>query len=361
KRVLGDFNRAFNNRVAFRLNGMYENSGSFRDQVDLNRFGINPTFTFIAGSQTQIRISYEHLRDNRVADRGIPSFHGLPADADASTFFGNPKLSFVHARVNLVSGVVDHQIGKLNIRNHTLFGDYDRMYQNFVPGSVNSDKTRVNLSAYNNATRRHNIFNQTDLTYAAKTGSVRHTLLAGAEFGRQASDNFRNTGFFNNTATSISVPFANPTIDTPVTFRQNATDADNHVQATVAATYAQDQVELSSKVQVLAGVRFDHFNLKFHNNRNGEDLGRVDNLWSPRLGIVLKPVVPLSLYGSYSVSYLPSSGDQFSSLTTVTQSLKPEKFTNYELGAKWDMQQSLSLTTAVYDLARTNTRATDPN
>ena len=108
-------------------------------------------------------------------------------------------------------------------------------------------------------------------------------------------------------------------------------------------------------------MRVDHFNLKFHNNRNGEDLSRVDNLWSPRVGIVFKPVVPLSLYASYSVSYLPSSGDQFSSLTSVTQSLKPEKFRNYEFGAKWDLRQSLSLTTAVYSLARTNTRATDPN
>jgi len=361
KRILGDVDRALSNRVAFRLNGMYENSGSFRDQVDLNRFGINPTLTIVAGKQTQIRLAYEHFRDNRVADRGIPSFHGRPSDADISTFFGNPELSFVHARVNLMSALIDHQIGNLNIRNHTLFGDYQRMYQNFVPGTVNPDETRVNLSAYNNATRRHNIFNQTDLTYAAKTGSIRHTLLAGTEFGRQVSDNFRNTGFFNNTSTSVSVPFADPTIDTPVTFRQIATDADNHVQAAVAATYAQDQIELSSKLQVLAGVRFDHFNLKFHNNRNGENLSRVDNLWSPRAGIVFKPVVPLSLYASYSVSYLPSSGDQFSSLTTVTQSLKPEKFTNYELGVKWDLNQSLSLTTAVYDLARTNTRATDPN
>jgi catecholate siderophore receptor len=226
---------------------------------------------------------------------------------------------------------------------------------------VNADETRVNLSAYNNATRRRNIFNQTDLTYATKTGSLRHTLLAGTEFGRQVSNNFRNTGFFNNTSTLISVPFANPTIDTSTTFRQNATDADNHVQANIAATYAQDQIELSSRVQVLAGLRLDHFSLKFHNNRNGDNFNRVDNLLSPRAGIVFKPVAPLSLYGSYSVSYLPSSGDQFSALTASTQTLEPEKFTNYEIGAKWDMRKSLSLTTAVYRLDRTNTRATDPN
>lgn len=361
KRILADFDRPFNNRVAFRVNGMYENSGSFRNQVSLNRLGINPTLTIVAGKQTQIRLGYEHFRDNRVADRGIPSFHGRPSNADISTFFGNPSESLVHARVNLASAVIDHQVGNLNIHNRTLFGAYRRFYQNFVPGAVNADETRVSLSAYNNATRRRNIFNQTDFTFAAKTGSVRHTLLAGTEFGRQVSNNFRNTGFFNNTSTSISVPFANPTINTPVTFRQNATDADNHVQANVAAAYAQDQIELSRKVQVLVGLRFDHFNLKFHNNRNGDNLGRVDDLVSPRVGIVVKPIEPLSLYASYSVSHLPSSGDQFSSLTSITQALKPEKFSNYEFGAKWDVRQSLSLTTAVYRLDRTNTRATDPN
>src|SRR5207249_12324161 len=68
-----------------------------------------------------------------------------------------------------------------------------------------------------------------------------------------------------------------------------------------------------------------------------------------------------TLFRSYSVSYLPSSGDQFSSLTTITQQVKPEKFNNYELGIKWDIHRDLSVTTAVYRLDRTNTRSTDPN
>jgi len=121
---------------------------------------------------------------------------------------------------------------------------------------VNADQTRVNLSAYNNATQRRNLFNQTDLNYSLKISSTRHTLSGGAEFGRQLSDNFRNTGFFNNSATTISVPFTAPTIITPITFRQNPTDADNHVTANIAAAYAQDQIELSRKFQVLLGVRF---------------------------------------------------------------------------------------------------------
>jgi catecholate siderophore receptor len=194
-----------------------------------------------------------------------------------------------------------------------------------VPGSVTADQPQVALSSYNNATDRTNVFNQTDLTAAVTTGQIRHTLLTGAEFGRQLTDNFRNTGFFNNTATSILVPYGQPTIATPVTFRQSATDGDNHLRTNVAAVYGQDQVELSRYVQVLAGLRFDRFDLEYHNNRNGETIDRPDNLVSPRAGVVFKPIAPLSLYSSYSVSYVPSSGDQFSSLTTITEQLEPEK------------------------------------
>src|SRR5262249_23295213 len=153
-------------------------------------------------------------------------------------------------------------------------------------------------------------------TYLLATGSIRHTLLSGVEVGRQLTDNFRNTGFFNNTAVSILAPYANPTISTPVTFRQTASDADNHVRTNLAAAYVQDQIELSRSVHVTAGVRFDYFDLDYHNNRNAETLRRIDHLVSPRAGIVFKPITSLSVYGSYSVSYLPSSGDQFSSLTT---------------------------------------------
>jgi catecholate siderophore receptor len=361
KRFVTDLDQPLNDKVAFRLNGMYENSDSFRKYVNLELYGINPTMTFAPSKQTKITLGYEYLRDLRVADRGIPSFQGLPADTPISTYFGNPDDSRVRAFVNLGSASLEHTMGHLTIRNHTLIGDYDRGYQNFVPGAVTSDQTQAALSAYNNATWRRNIFNQTDFTYTAFTGRIKHTLLAGAEIGRQLTENFRNTGFFNNTVTSILVPFANPTIDTPVTFRQSATDADNHLKTNLAATYVQDQVELSPHVQVIGGLRFDYFDLQYHDNRTNTDLRRIDNLVSPRAGIVYKPFTLLSVYGSYSVSYLPSSGDQFSSLTTITQQVKPEKFNNYEVGAKWDVRRGLSLTTAVYRLDRTNTRSTDPN
>ena len=361
KRFAADLDHALNDKLAFRLNGMFEDSDSFRKYVNLRRFAINPTLTFAPTSKTRIIVGYEHLRDNRIADRGIPSFLGRPAEMDISTYFGDPTNSNVHANVNVGTVTVEHEVGRLTIRNRTSIGDYNRGYQNFVPGVVSADQTQVSLSAYNNATQRRNLFNQTDFIYAVATGRIRHTLLAGVEAGRQLTDNFRNTGYFNNTATSILVPYTDPTIDTPTVFRQSATDANNHLITNLGAAYLQDQIELSRYFQVVAGVRFDHFDLRYHDNRSGTNLRRIDNLVSPRAGIIFKPATAVSMYATYSVSYLPSSGDQFSSLTSITQQAIPEKFNNYEVGVKWDLRSDLSLTAAVYRLDRTNTRATDPN
>jgi catecholate siderophore receptor len=73
KRVTGDFNRPFNDKVAIRGNVIYENSKSFRNRVDLERYGINPTLTFAPTKQTRFTFGYERFGDTRVADRGISS------------------------------------------------------------------------------------------------------------------------------------------------------------------------------------------------------------------------------------------------------------------------------------------------
>jgi catecholate siderophore receptor len=362
KRASVDVGQGLGQRVAARVNGMYENSDAFRDATTLERYGINPTLAVAAGSGTAVRLGYEFFHDDRTVDRGIPSYRGRPSEADIETYFGNPHVSYAEARVHAATATVEHSApGGVTIRNRTRFADYDKFYQNVFPGgAVDSTGTLVPLAAYNHAIGRRNLFNQTELTYGVGTGVVRHTLLAGVEAGRQSTDNFRRTGYFDDTAATMIVPFDQPTVATAVTFRQNATDADSRAVTTVAAAYAQDQVALSAHWQAIVGVRYERFNIRFNNDRTGQGLQRDDQMVSPRAGLVFKPAEPLSLYGAYSVSYLPSSGDQFTTLTVTSQTLAPERFTNYELGAKWDVRPALELTSAVYRLDRTNTSAPDP-
>lgn len=362
KRTTVDFGQGVGSAVALRFTGMYEDSEGFRDQAELRRFGLNPTLALGLGARTTLRAGYEYFSDDRRVDRGIPSFQGRPSSANITTFFGNPDSSYATLRLSAGSATLEHALPSgLTIHNRTRYTRYDKFYQNSFPGAVNAAGTQVSLAAYSNATDRRNVFNQTDVTYALSTGGLRHTLLVGAEIGRQETENFRRTGYYNNSATTLSAPLAQPTVAAPITFRQSASDADNRTTASVAGVYLQDQVELSRHWQAIAGVRYERFDVDFHDNRKDQDLSRDDQLISPRVGLLFKPSDAASLYGSYSVSYLPSSGDQFSSLSATLETLEPEQFTNSELGAKWDVLPNLALTAAVYRLDRTNTAAPDPD
>jgi catecholate siderophore receptor len=368
KRSALDIGQAITPNLAGRFNAVYENTDSYRDFLHIERYGVNPTVTFLPNDSTRVKLSYEFFHDWRTADRGIPSqvvgnFPYYPYQTSDSTFFGNPDLNFAHVDANIATAVIDHDFDSgVNIKNATRYASYDKMYQNVFPGGpVNAAGTSVNLSAYNHETDRRNLFNQTDLTYKLDSGLVRQTFLVGSELGRQTGLEFRQTGLFNGTSTTLAVSPLNPVSYVPVTFTNLATDSNSNYRLNLAAAYAQDQIEITKYLQIIGGIRFDQFDLSSTDRRTLVTLSRVDNLKSPRLGVVVKPLDNLALYGSYSVSYVPSAGDQFSTLSPGTQVAPPEKLVNKEVGVKWDALPRLQFTSAFYNLIRTNQRLPDPN
>src|SRR5439155_23934235 len=145
-----------------------------------------------------------------------------------------------------------------------------------------------------NAPDRQNLFNRTDLTYKFNTGFVQHTLLAGAELSRQSGLSFRQDGFFANGTNLLAVSSLNPVSFDPVTFRNIATGANNTYKLNVAAAYAQDQIEITKYLQLIGGVRFDRFDLDSTDRRTNITANRIENLVSPRFGMIVKPVWNLS-------------------------------------------------------------------
>jgi len=364
RRATVDYGTGVGLDAGFRINAVHEDSESFRDGFELRRYGVNPAFGIDLGADTRLHASYEHFHDERVADRGVPSLDGRPLDVDRSTFFGDPAQSPVDATVDAFDLVLEHAFdGGVQLRNHLRRADYDKFYQNVYPRAVDAGTQTVALAAYNNATTRRNLFNQLDLTWQADTGRIRHTLLAGAEFGRQETDNLRMTGYFGgpgSTATSLRVPLGDPRTTAPVDFRQSATDADNHGIARVASFYLQDQLQLSPKWLAILGLRHEDFSVDLLDNRSGETLHGDDSLLSPRAGLVYKPVETVSVYASYSMSYLPRAGEQLASLRASNAALDPETFRNREIGAKWDLRPGLSANIAAYRLDRGNVAVVDP-
>jgi len=358
RRISADLQQNVSSAVAARLNSVYEHSDLFRDGTSLERSGINPTISIASASRgTRLALGYEHFNDRRTADRGIPSFQGKPVETDPATFFGDPNRSFACIGVNTASATLSHDAGSVQIRNHTRVSDYDKFYQNIYPSGAT--ESQATLSAYNHRVERKNIFNQTDANLTAHTGDITHDLLIGAEIGRQSTNQLRNTGYFGPATTAL-VPLTDPAYQGDVTFRQSASDADNETEVVTTSAYVQDQISISPHVHFIAGLRLEQFNLDFRDNRADRTRQRSDRMLSPRAGLVMKPLANASFYASYGVSFLPGSGDQFTTLTDITKALDPERFTNYEAGVKWDVRDRLALTAAAYRLDRTNSRSVDP-
>jgi len=366
-RLTGDVDTPLGGGAGLRVNTVYENGESFRRGVELERFGINPTLGATLGD-TRIDLAYEFFHDRRTTDRGVPAFNDRPLDGADRLFFGDPEDSFADVDVNIGTFAVEHAFSDaLTLRNRTQYADYDKAYQNIFPGDLNEAAGTVSLSAYRDTTRRQNLITQTDLVWRGRTGGLGHTLLLGFELGRQDTTNRRLNGFFQPADTaSVNVTVASPTIDADIVFRPVNTNAArtpanwNETEASVAAAYVQDQIRISDSFEILAGLRFDRFALDATNLNNGQRFNRTDDLVSPRLGLIARPLPELTLYASYGRSFLPSAGDQFTSLDLTGEGLKPERFDNYEIGAKWEPVPGLLATLAVYQLDRTNTRAAGP-
>ena len=374
RRLTVDVGQAVSPSLALRVTGMLEGSGGYQRNATIKRSGINPTLAYRLDKDTSVVLGYEHFEDKRATDRGIPSLNGRPLKLPVDAFFGDPDVDARPTRVlsDALSLTVGHDFANgAHLSNKTRYTDYDKFYQNYNAGAVNTQAGSVPISAYNNHQWRKNLFNQTDLTFKLAAGGVRHQFLAGLELGKQDTDYLRMTGLFADRKTSVSVPLARPDGALPVNYVLGGSNADRSGSSTakVAGIYLQDQIEFTPEWQLIAGLRYDSFKLDYHNKVPGgvlallpgaANLSSKDNLVSPRVGVLYKPVPAATVYANYSVASFPRGGDQLSSLTLVNQSLKPEKFINYEIGAKLEIHPDLLATVAIYRLNRNNVAVVNP-
>ncbi len=381
-----DINLALPSGFGARVNAVAEHFNNRRQAYGGDRFAINPTAAW-EGESTRVDVGFEWSRDRRLVDRGVPSDargRGAPSLTDPvrpikgfeRTFFGDEEVNRNRFTSKVATARVDQQLSVdtlLSVR--ALAGDYDKYYgniyaatpaQSFTAAGVTD--TRVGLEAYENAVKRKSRLLAADVSGKLSTGSLEHRWLIGADYAGQRSDSTRNQGFFaagpyTQSNNRRALVLLGQTIDAPtVTFQCVAGlgCSDALAKGRAFGVLVQDEIAIGDHVDLIAGIRHDRFKLTVTDRLNGLTLSRTDSLWSPRVGVVLKPTETLSFYGSLTRSFLPQSGDQFSSLDLTTSALEPERFTNRELGAKWRPRAGLDITLAAYRLDRTNTRATDP-
>jgi iron complex outermembrane recepter protein len=197
---------------------------------------------------------------------------------------------------------------------------------------------------------------QTNIVGNFNTGSVEHTLLAGVDWSRQIDDGFNQSPEdFVAAPINIFDPVYGRVEDrdiTEVRFR------DSQRRTEAWGIYLQDQIDILDNLHFLIGGRFDFVDqLNINRLNGGERSSQYDEAFSPRVGIVYRPIDPLSLYASYSRSFAPNSGEQADGSL-----LEPERGTQYEVGIRGEVLDGrLSANLAAFHLTKTNVSTIDPD
>jgi len=371
-----DANIAVTDRSAVRVNAFYQDLNNHRDFFGGDTFAINPTATLELGYDTLLTLSYEYITDDRVVDRGVPSVvtaggPNVPLEGFQDTFFGSPDQNFTTLDASLFRARLEHDFAD-NVRANFTFqyADYDKAYQNLYPSDAvavsNGTFDTVELDGYRDTTDRQNLILQGNLVAQLETGRIGHTLLLGFETGQQDTANARQDNVFatNNDDQDV-IDFSDPLQLPAFAFSLPVRDRDSDVRFT--SLYLQDQIDLTSNFKLLVGLRFDEFDINVFDRIEandgdalGGDFSRTDSEVTPRLGAIYKPSDTVSLYASYSETFLPRSGDQFLTLNLDTESTRPQTFENREVGAKWTANDRLSVAVALFDLDRESYTSIDP-
>jgi catecholate siderophore receptor len=352
-RGTADIGGAISDAGAFRLLAMGEDSGGFRDHYFLHRYAVNPKFSFQIGANTQLDVSASHLSDRRIVDRGITSQNGRPVDVPRDTFFGAPDQNMSVGEVSAFVARLTHAFTEdltLTSAFRTTYAHRD--YANTYAGGGVDDNGEFKMKGYAHDHHRRSYINRTDLVADLGTGAVTHKLLLGGEFTWQRDHDFQMLPSEGSKNLPGRFPIADPEI-APIAFPY--LDRDNRVLGKEIGLYAQDQISFGEHWQAIVGTRWDRFTVNA-NYLNPEvspsNTYHVDNVWSPRAGLIYKPASNYSVYASVTKAFTPQGANiALSRKSPDGANLDPEKAINYEIGNKLELfDGQLLLTAAVFRL-----------
>lgn len=361
-----DSNFTTSDTSAVRVNAMYEELNNHRDFYEGERIGFNPTARIELSPATVLDLSYEYADHERFIDRGIPTgADGRPVEALQDIVFGDPednetRLEAHILRANLTQKFSDTLKGIVSLS----YADYDKYYANFYATDYVAATNSVELDGYVDTTQRKNFNLSGNLVGEFTTGSIKHTVVAGLEYIDTVNNNDRFNPVFSTTGDDRENFVATRPLDfrgfqgtnasgTPFTVAYSDLNDDTNADVKVVSAYLQNEISLSDQFDIVLGARFDSFDIEVADIANGGTRSRKDEEISPRAGLIFKPQENVSIYGSFSRSFLPRSGEQFASLSASTEALSPDVFENLEAGVKWDIVRGVSFTAALFQNEQT--------
>lgn len=349
---------------ALRINAMYESLDNHRDFFYGDRYGFNPTARIVLSEDTIVDLSYEYIDHERFIDRGVPTgANGEPVEAFEDIVFGDPDNNYQTLDADVFRANVQHTFSdNLKGNFNAFYGDYDKVYANFYASGFDPETNIATLDGYIDTTQRENLILSANLVGEFETGSIEHTVIFGGEVINTKSNQDRFNPVFDSTGNDKEGFIATRPLSfrgltgtnadgVTVTTAFSALNDDTHVDLDVYSFYVQDEIALTENFDLVLGARFDSFDIEVFDARPTvlETRNRKDEEVSPRAGLIYKPQENISIYASYSESFLPRSGEQYANINGDADQLDPDTFTNQEIGIKWDFADSMSFTAAIFE------------
>nr|WP_234369606.1 TonB-dependent siderophore receptor [Paracidovorax avenae] len=346
--------------LAYRLNVAAEDGASRTSLVDNHKYVVAPAFAWTLGADTVLQYEAEFIRIRTPLDRGTVQVGGNALALPGDRFLGEPNRGKLHVTGDTHQLTLDHDLGQgwrtrlgASYRETEYYGDA-MDFGNGRLGLLQSDGRTLYRSDTWRSLPSRDTSVQAEVEGKVSTGSLRHTLLAGVEswrlfVGQYGEASPRGSSLY---AIDIYQPAYGQPRTAPMTPYFSSQD---HQRAT--GLFLQDQIDLTARWKLLAGVRFDRFHQSLEDRLAKTNTTQDHSSTSPRVGLSYLLTPDSSVYVSYGRSFRPNAGGDASG-----NAFAPTKGKAFEAGAKWQSpDQRLIASMAVFDIRKTNVLTPDPN
>jgi iron complex outermembrane receptor protein len=356
-RVEGDYTNGINDNTAFRINGAWQDSDSYRDEVYTHKKVVTPSIYHQINASTSITYEFEYVDLAQLFDRGVVVLNDNFNTVPNSRYLGNPNDgdTQVYSRGHQVT--LNHDINNewslvvgANYRSSTLTGfSSDAELAPLRQSLFDDGRTLTRQQRY-----RDYEVDDTSLKFELSghfdTAGITHHLLMGAD----AYKYDLRTGLYRyrggNGTYTIDIYQPNYNVARP----EVGLLYENNEQQDAYGIYVQDQMDLTDKFKLLVGLRFDSVDQDILETKSAVLSSSSQSQVSPRIGLVYELNNAVTLYSSYSEGFLPLSGTDASG-----DPFGFEYSDSFEVGAKFSYQ-GITGTLALFDATKSNMLVADP-
>lgn len=379
-----DSNIIINKETALRVNAVYSDGGDVRDNgvENYETQGLALSLAHNLSDKTTVVGDLFILKQDNTPVLGLPYIDsdGTAAATGLSrgpipeslwdNYYGIKSRDFENTDVAQFTFKVEHQFSeKSRLVSSTRYVKSDREatitrpvfhdYENPLNEDEDIYTDQIELDYLQNSDEENDLLvTQLDYITQLSLGDMTHDLVVGAEAYKESYKYYR----FNDTLSTPTVDFVNPTQNVAVTGDVTRFDEPADLEGTGLAIYALDTIAINEHWLATVGARFERFSADGSTyvrdeNRvysSSDTVDTSDTFLSYNTSIAYKPNDNSNYYLGYSNSETPSLNNLEGSRRELENELEPEEAKTLELGAKWEfMDDSILVSTAIFKTEKT--------